>query len=221
MKTKPYFSLMAAGAAALLITACGGEKTEPTATTPEAEGNVPTIVLPETTPALSVAPPTRESPEPTSPTATSAPSDETTAPAVNPAPETSAPMAMAPPLDVRAAVTPAPTPVIEENIPPAAALATVRSVLVTIDPLTQPRLTADKEAVMRTNMMHVMRKVEEPGAYSKDDRENASELAGKIAYQFEEARNATNADVTIKHLKRAEELLGPLEETVSHGAESQ
>ena len=108
MKTKPYFSLMAAGAAALLITACGGEKTEPTAATPVAEGNVPTIVLSETTPARVVAPPTRESAEPTSLTATSAPNDETTTPTVNPAPETSASMAMAPPTDVRAAVTPAP-----------------------------------------------------------------------------------------------------------------
>ena len=218
MTMKPITTLLAACAAALLFSACGGDKSDKTTVEiPPPVINDPTLTEPsavnteapvaETTATEQTATPTP------APTATPTPQLSPTPPMA--ADETTPTTAMQPPSDVRAAITPAPTPVVDPATPPAEAIATVRETLRTIDPLAQPRLSAEKEALLRANMLHVMRKAEEPDAYPKDTREGITELAGKIAYQFEEARNSPNADTNIQHLKRAEELLVPLEEALS------
>ena len=204
---------------AAVLVACGGDKPAPPAdagSAPVAEEPAATP-LPEATPAEAApAPaPTPEpghEPAPPTPEATDEPATGTGTAPTTATVAVIAPTA-APPTTSITAVSAPPVPVvtIDPATTPGESVEAIRTVLRGVDPLSKPSLEPEKEALMQAHIASVTARVEQPGAYPKDTREAATELAGKIQYQLEQARNAGNADVYIGNLKRVEELLTQLE----------
>ena len=192
-------------AVAMVVALTGCGETERTATSPE-----------QTPLSLPTAAVTAELTPPSTP-ATPAPSVPTAVPADTPTPApTDAPTTTAVETTISAAMVTPPQPpptlsavVIDPETTPRDSVAAIREQLRDVDPLTNPQLAAEKNAVMQAHLSHVSQVAE--ATFEKDPREEVTDLAGKIQYQLDEAQKAADADASIKNLKRVEELLTALD----------